>query len=161
MQLTSFSGIKGFFEQAIIQDHPPTTLLGVDPNGTFVWCSGGRFTYFYVMFHSRRCLSLPLGLIGNDIKTQGHQVPYSTLYPLLLFLNLHSLYLLHVNLSLPRDYRFHWLFFYEHQALSIHHFGNLKFSLEEAYKARFWLLVISTSLLPSLFLYVCSVPIFL
>ena len=39
-------------------------LMGLDSNGTFVWCGGGRFSPLFTMFHSQYCLGYPLGYIG-------------------------------------------------------------------------------------------------
>ena len=52
-------------------------LLGVDPNGTFVWCGVGRFTPFHAMFHGQHCLGHPLSLVGIT-KTRGHHYPMVT-----------------------------------------------------------------------------------
>ena len=62
-------------------------LLVVDPNWTFVWCDGRRFTPFHAIFHGRHCLGYPLGLVGNDVKPKDSRYPI----PLTLFLNLRSL----------------------------------------------------------------------
>ena len=84
-QVETFASRKsslGFFLYLLIWFLP--TLLGLDPNGTFVWCDGRRFTPIYALLALFRLPSI--GLIRNYVKlrtpgTVRYAIPLNTSFP--------------------------------------------------------------------------------
>ena len=53
-------------------------LLGLDPNGAFVWCSGGRFTPYTIFYSGQMNLYIPILQISLDLYFFKHQAPYAS-----------------------------------------------------------------------------------